>query len=110
MREPYTIFLISESKELLPYFVNRANLGCVPPPAIHSESGAGGVKHPGMVISRASRERIPALKNCEASSRLSTGKRRKLGDQSPLFGKGFALNQFSYTRRAFLSEVGMGAF
>lgn len=45
-------------------------------------------------------------KNCEASSKLSSGNRSKLGDQSPPFGKGFALNQFSHTRRAFLSKVG----
>lgn len=49
-------------------------------------------------------------KNCEASSKLSSGNRRKLGDQSPPFGKGFALNQFSHTRRAFLSKVGMDAY
>lgn len=56
-------------------------------------------------MSRISQEWIPVLKNREAS-RLSTGKGRKLGDQPSPFKEGLALNQFSHTRRAFLSELG----
>lgn len=106
MKESRTpVFLtFSESKELLPYYKSMNNLGYTPCDVNLSLNGANQANHPGTVISNLvnfPRNDRPALKDYEASSRLSTGNRGNLWDQSPSILEGSLHQTVSHTKGAF---------